>query len=323
MKKIILVAAIVLIMSACLFADEGKGGGPAAFLQLNLSARVMAMGGAYQGVSDDAAAIFYNPAGLAQIKWNSGVASYRAMDFDRKEGFIGIGFQALQDAAIGLGWVHASDGNFDGRDNEGALTGENLSYADNAFAVTFAKKFGEMFLVGGTGKYYVTKVANLTANTISFDLGTMLELDKLNFLGPESIFDVVRVGAAVNNLGGTYRWNTGDYYAQYGGTGVSQEETFLIGVRGGVSALMMDSTTLVSADLSKVQDQDFRFAIGGEYIVMKTLALRAGYGNNRYSFGAGVFKTFIYYKLKFDYAYASGVDGEAANHLFTIGFDFR
>jgi hypothetical protein len=323
MKKIILIVAMILIMSACLSADEGKGGGPAAFLQLNLSARVMGMGGAYLGVSDDAAAIFYNPAGLAQIKWNTVTASYRAMDFDRKEGFIGVGLQALEDARIGLGWVHASDGNFDGRDLEGALTGEELSYADNAFAVTFAKKFADMFMVGGTGKYFITKIANLTGNTISFDLGTMLELDKVNFLGPASFFDVVRVGLAVNNLGGVYRWNTGDYYAQFGGTGVSQEENFLIGVRGGASALMLDSTALVSADINKVESQNWRFAVGGEYIVMKALALRAGYGNDRYAFGAGFFKTFVYYRLKFDYAYASGIDGESANHLFTVGFEFR
>jgi hypothetical protein len=292
MKKIILIALMIVIMSACLSAEDGKGGGPGAFLQLNLSARVMAMGGAYLGVSDDASAIFYNPAGLAQIQWNTVTASYRTMDFDRKLGFIGVGLQALEEARIGIGWIHASDGNIDGRDLEGELTGEDLSYSDNAIAITFAKKFGDKFLLGATGAYFITKVANLTSNTINFNLGAMAELDKLNFLGPESFFDVLRVGIVVDNLGGIYRWNTGDYYAPLGGIGVSQEE-------------------------------NFRFAAGGEYTLMEALALRAGYGNKRVAFGAGFFKTFVYYRLKFDYAFASGIDGEAANHLFTVGFEFR
>jgi hypothetical protein len=323
MKKIILIALIVVIMSACLSAEDGNGGGPAAFLQLNLSARVMGMGGAYFGVSDDASAIFYNPAGLAQIQWNTVTASYRTMDFDRKLGFIGVGLQALEEARIGIGWIHASDGNIEGRDNEGMLTGEELSYNDNAIGITFAKKFGDKFMLGATGAYFVTKVANLTANTINFNLGAMAELDKLNFLGPESFFDVLRVGIVVNNLGGIYRWNTGDYYAPLGGIGVSQDENFRIGVKGGVSALMLDSTLLISADVAKSEEENMRFAAGGEYTLMDALALRAGYGNKRVAFGAGFFKTFVYYRLKFDYAFATGIDGEAGNHLFTVGFEFR
>ncbi len=41
---------------------------PAAFLDIGFGARPMGMGGAFTGLSDDANAIFWNPAGLARLQ---------------------------------------------------------------------------------------------------------------------------------------------------------------------------------------------------------------------------------------------------------------
>mgnify|MGYP001161985370 CR=1 FL=1 len=324
MKKIIAISILLsLALSSGALADDGNAGGPAAFLKLGFSARVMGMGGTYLAISDDATGMFYNPAGLAQLKWNSASASYRHMDFDRKFGYVAFGVQALEEATIAGGWIHASDGNFEGRDNEGALTGEELSYSDNTVALSFAKKFGEIFMVGATGKYFISKVADITSNTVSFDLGAMAVLDKLNFFQPDAFFDLVRIGVVVENMGGTHRFNTGDYWSRFGEVGVAQDEDLLLGFKGGVSALAFDSTTLVSVDVRKIEDHDIKFFAGGEYVFNRLFALRAGYADNRVAFGGGISKTFVYYRFKLDYAFAAPVDGEAPDHLFTIGFEFR
>jgi hypothetical protein len=324
MKKLFFIFIILTLFGTSgLLAQDGNAGGTAAFLKFGFSARVIGMGGTYLAISDDATGMFYNPAGLAQLKWNSASASYRHMDFDRKFGYVAFGVQALEEATVAGGWIHASDGNFEGRDNEGAFTGEDLSYSDNVVALAFAKKFGDIFMFGAVGKYFISKVANITSNTVTFDVGGMAVLDKLNFFQPDAFFDLVRVGFVVENLGGTHRFNTGDYWAQFGEVGVAQDEDLPLGIKGGVSALAFDSTALVSVDVRKIENLDLKFYAGAEYVFNRMFALRAGYADKRLAFGGGISKTFVYYRFKLDYAFAAPVDGEAPDHLFTIGFEFR
>ena len=324
MKKIIFICMfLTLLTSSVLLADTGKGGGPAPQLQFNMSARAMGMGGAFAAISNDAIGMFYNPAGTAQMEWNSTSATYRKLDFDRRFGIITGSFKAREMASISLGWIHASDGNFIGRDNEGDLTGEDLSWSSNIIGLCFARSFGKYLYLGATGKYYVTKLVNLSVNTVEFDLGAMLSLNRNNTFGPESFFDEVRFGLVVKNLAGTDRWNTGDYYSQFGGIGVSIQEDHLLAVRVGTSALFLNRSVLVGLDFEKYEDQDIRISAGGEYLYNNMFALRAGYADGRMAIGGGIIKSFIYYNLSVDYAFASAVDGEAPDHLFTIGFAFR
>lgn len=324
MKRIIILCALLTLLSASVLpAETGDGGGPAAFMQYNMSARVMAMGGAFAGIADDAIGMFYNPAGTAQLEWNAASATYRKLDLDKSFGTLSVSFKAREMATVSIGLVHASDGEFIGRDNEGDLTGEDLSYSANVVALCFARGFGKYFYLGATGKYYITKLVNMTVNTVEFDIGTMFTINRKNYFGQGSFFDEVRVGAVVKNLGGTDRWNTGDYYAQYGGVGVSINDNHLISIKGGVSALFLDRSMLVGVDVEKYEDQDIRLSAGGEYTYDNTFALRAGYSNGRMALGGGIKKTFIYYNLSVDYAFVGAVDGEAPDHLFTLGFAFR
>ena len=324
MKRIIIICALLTLLSASVLpAEKGDGGGPAVFMQYNVSARVMGMGGAFAGIADDAVGMFYNPAGTAQLEWNAASATYRKMDFDKSFGTLTASFKAREMATISIGLIHASDGEFVGRDNEGDLTGEDLSYSGNVVALCFARGFGKLVSLGATGKYYITKLANITVNTVEFDLGAMLSINRKNYFDQGSFFDEVRLGAVVKNLGGVDRWNTGDYYAQFGGIGVSIDDDHLIAVKSGLSVLFMNRSMLVGVDVEKYEDQDIRFSAGGEYTYDNTFALRAGYADGRLALGGGVKKTFIYYSLSVDYAFASAVDGEAPDHLFTIGFAFR
>ena len=104
---------------------------------------------------------------------------------------------------------------------------------------------------------------------------------------------------------------------------MAQDEDLPLGVKGGVSALAFDSTTLVSVDVRKIENLGLKFYAGAEYVFNRMFALRAGYADNRLAFGGGISKTFVYYRFRLDYAFASPVDGEAPDHLFTVGFEFR
>lgn len=324
MKKIVFIIFVAMLLCAPnLWADEGNAGAPASFLKLNLSARVLGMGGAYTAISDDAVALFYNPAGAPQPEMNGASASYRAMDLNRRMGYVAVNLNAREGAALSLGWIYAGDGEIYGRDNQGYLDGEQYGVHNNTIAVAFSRKFGRFLSLGATGKYFITKVANISSSTVGFDLGAMLILDRFNYFESTAFFDMVRVGLVVENLGATYRWSTGDYWSQYGESGVSLNESFSIGVKGGVSALALDSSTLISVELEKYQYESLMFFGGVEHVIKKTLALRGGYANGRITFGGGLVKKFIYYNIRFDYAFASARHGEGSDHLFTVGVEFR
>jgi len=62
---VILLAIITL--SGRIKAEEGDAGQGGEFLRYGVGARAMAMGGAYASLADDATAVYWNPAGLAQI----------------------------------------------------------------------------------------------------------------------------------------------------------------------------------------------------------------------------------------------------------------
>lgn len=324
MKRISVIIFVFLLFSmSALRADTGKGGGSMPQLQLNMSARVMGMGGAFAAISDQSMGMFYNPAGTAQLVWSDIQASYRTLDFDRRFGVLATSFKAMEEATISLGWIHASDGTFTGRDGEGELTGEDLSWSSNVVGIAFARSFGKYIYIGALGKYHITKLVNMTSNTVSFDIGGMATLNRKNTFQPNSFFDELRVGLVVKNLAGIDRWNTGDYWGQYGGTGVATEDKHPIAIKGGISALFLDRSILVAADIEKYEEQDVRIFVGGEYIYDGQYSLRGGYADGRMTLGGGLVQKFVYYSLSFDYAFASGIDGEAANHLFTIGFAFK
>lgn len=324
MKKIVVILFVMLFASfGLLSAEDGRSGYAAAYLKLNLSARVVGMGGAFTAVADDALGLYYNPAGGPLINMNKVSASYRVMDFDRKMGHVAALFNAREDATVGVAWIYAGDNNWIARDEEGAPTGQDLTYADHNIALAFAKRFGEFIMIGATGKYFITKVGTINSTSVGFDVGSMVSFNRENWFDENSFFNDIRVGLAVQNLGTNWRWTTGDYWGEQGESGVSLEEKAQVFVRGGISALAFDSTALVALDLVKGQDQDVRIHAGAEYTAAKLFTVRGGYADGRFTLGGGVYKKFVYYALRFDYAFASDREGESPDHLFTIGFEFR
>jgi long-subunit fatty acid transport protein len=71
MKKFFLPAVILAVLGLCLpaqaqFAKVGTVG--LKFLDIGVGGRALAMGEAYVAVANDASAIFWNPAGIAQLE---------------------------------------------------------------------------------------------------------------------------------------------------------------------------------------------------------------------------------------------------------------
>src|SRR5205814_753634 len=58
------------------FSSDNRGTTTANFLKLGAGARAVSMGEAYTAVSNDATALFWNPAGLARLPEHGGSATF-------------------------------------------------------------------------------------------------------------------------------------------------------------------------------------------------------------------------------------------------------
>jgi hypothetical protein len=315
----------LLLIPVCLFsraaAETGDGGYAGSFLQLGLSARAVGMGQAYYGVSDDASAIFYNPAGsVFELKRRVGF-SYRVMDMDRKLGYASFDLPARGEAMISFGWIFKGVGGVIERDELGE-PGEKLDDSENALMIGFTRRFSRFVAVGGTGKYLLANLAGVKTNTVSFDVGTYVKLSKGEGLSETSSLDFVRFGLVVANLGASYIWTTGDYWKTRGQMGDSRTDDFPILVGGGVSVMAFDRRILAAVDARKYQWQSLTLHGGAEYAVSDALKVRAGLDDFHPTFGGGVSKKFDTYELRLDYAFSASKAGERSDHIFSLGFVF-
>jgi hypothetical protein len=198
MRTILLAVFFVLFAAlarAGSFEQSGRGTDAATFLELGVGGRAMGMGGAYTAVADDATALYWNPAGLAQVEKRAATfmhAAYLESTFydyaayaqnAGKLGAFGAGFQYLN-----AGEIAQTDAAF----NEvGKFTPNDLSIAAGwAHALPGGG-------AGGVAVKYIRSEILTSAQTAAVDFG---------LLTPWVLKQQVRLGAAVTNVGGTLKF---------------------------------------------------------------------------------------------------------------------
>jgi hypothetical protein len=165
----------------------------AQFLQIGVGGRATGMGGAFVAVSDDASALYWNPAGIASIEKNEIITTHSGwitgLDFNyvgavfnfKKVGAVGFSLTMLSVPGMLVRTEAFQDGN-----------GETFDAADMAFGITYASNVGERFSVGGTVKFIQQRIWHTKAHAIAMDLGTKFKTD---FLGG------MVIGATIYNFG--------------------------------------------------------------------------------------------------------------------------
>ena len=68
MKKYYVLIALVFLLSSLFSQNENLGTTGFSFLKVNYSAHAAAMANAYTGIANDVGAVFFNPAGIVQLK---------------------------------------------------------------------------------------------------------------------------------------------------------------------------------------------------------------------------------------------------------------
>jgi hypothetical protein len=326
MKKYYCVIIIFLLMSgsgsAQLFPVLGgqrTGISTAQFLKIGVSARAVALGEAFVALSDDASALYWNPAGLVQFSGDQIIFSHNKWIADISHDFLG-GVYHLDDAnAFGLSVVSLSMQKMKVTTEFSPYgTGEYFSFGDLAVAFSYSRKMTDQFSFGGTIRYIEETLDKLKMRGFMVDLGTYywtglgtsrFAVSVSNFgnqLAPDG--EVVLIGKRTKS----------DWQA------FSPPTIFRIGFA--VEPYQTENHKITtSLQLNHPNDNSENVAAGFEYNWRNTFFLRGGYKFNveeqDYSFGTGLNIPVSLADLKVDYAF-SNFQTLGSAHRFSIILGF-
>ncbi len=273
-RRISIVVVALLVAAGVRPAEAGNRSGTVSelFLRLPVSARVVGVGGAEVALSDGIASIGYNASGILSIADYGVAATYSAW-------FAGISHRFFGAAAnLGdLGVVGGSVTTLTTDDMpittpafpEG--TGQYFRASDYAFSLCYARQVSDKFSIGINGKYIDSFLFNTAygASSFAFDIGTLYQVPIIR----------TTIGVSLTNLGNDIRFINETY---------SLPTTLYFGAL--VDLYDAESGHVTAAfQVSRPNDSDEQYNLGGEYTFSGRFSLRAGYkfGYDAQSWAAG------------------------------------
>ncbi len=293
LMKICMAALTALIVgTAPAAAEQDNGGAPGSWLSQYVTARTIGLGGAFVGVADEATAVIWNPAGLAQLVPNE-------LRFETAHLFEDTSINAFNFAvpgnklpSFGLTIVALSSGNFE-RTNELNDPLGTFKEGETAYIFSMAKSLNTRLAVGTNVKLARQTVEDFTGTGVGFDVG-----------GIYSITPAIKVGAAVLNLGGpniTLR---------------DTKETYPIEFRAGFSAQVLRGRGLLTAEVDQSSGPGVRIRSGTEYWVQQAIGLRVGMDNQEPAGG-------LSYRFAGKYQFDYGVMDHPLGLTHRLGLTYR
>ena len=280
----------LLVLSLCSLAQaQGPGTSTASFLKIGVGAKATAMGGAFTAIANDGTALYWNPAGLTQIKQRELSATYNLWFQEIRQGYVSFGFPSLG-GTVGLGANYVDMGDIEGRDEEGNPTGD-FGASDTHLFAGYADKFKNISW-GITAGWLKDKIEKDTETTF---------LGNIGFLYPVS--DRFTLGVVAQNIG-----------SELGSDPLPL--TFKVGAASKLKALTL------ALDIAKPQDNEIYYCLGAEWWLREVLALRVGYKTNQ-DIGQGLTAGIGYKfgRICLDYAYVPYGDlGDT--HRISLGMKF-
>lgn len=204
MKKIYL--TFVFILSLFSFIEGGeavtKAGTTAAkFLTIGVGARANGIGDAFVSIANDATAMYWNPAGIAQLKQMEFITNYSQWIADINLTFMGLVIPLQQYGTLGFSVTHMGVGEMEvTTETNPEGTGEMFNSGSYTIGLTYSKILTDRFFLGSNVKYINEYIMNCGAGTFAIDIGTL-------FISP---FKGIRFGASISNFGGKMQMTGSD-----------------------------------------------------------------------------------------------------------------
>ncbi len=255
-------------------------------------ARSIAMGNALTAGTDLNYPAYFNPAGVASVSNRKLLFTHQFLSLDRRQSVISFTTPLPPVGGISVGWIGAGVNSIDGRDLAGVHT-DDLSTNENVFLISFGIAPIQHLQFGGTLKILQNQLPNIDGNIIGngvgFDFGVLYNFD-----------DNLNLAIVAKNINASYQWSnklTDDLGRTY-------KDQFPLQIRSGVQYKI--NSIIIVGDLGTYfSGKDYLgldYRIGTEYIY-NNYYLRAGYRNDRMSFGVGFkYRQFDKFTSLLDYA---------------------
>ena len=305
---------IIIITSLSFAADYAGYSGT--FLRMGTSARSLAMGSGFTAEIDQGFSAYHNPASVAFLNKRQLAFSHHALNLDRRLMMSSISTGIPPTAGLGVAWVSSGVDNIQGRSTSGYKT-QILSTSEDAIFISFAQRITPWLALGINVKILNHQLpmneSQLAGKGTGFDIGFMvLPEEKLRF------------AFMIQDLNTNYHWNTGQVFE---GEGRIYKESFPTMYRLGTTFTFQ--RIYFVGDIGVVANQDdilgMTMRFGGEYHLSENYFIRGGFGNSRFSLGAGLNFTFLNLNDAF-FDYAVVIEPHSVSqgmiHVFTYAFNF-
>jgi len=344
----VLFFTIVLLLSQIYYAQidsenlefdtdaNKRGSSAAAMLGIGVGARAEALGGAFVAIADDPSALYWNPAGITQIKSIS-------LQVTKTDWFVDTDFSAL-DLVVPLPSLGSAVGfhlaMLDYGDNpvrtvfrpEG--TGESYSASDFVAGLYLAMGITDRVSASFGVKYFQQSIWHVSGSAIGFDLGILFQTP----------LQGLKLGGTISNLGSEFGLSgrdltrimdidgRRDIYQNNDNVPINiATETYALPLlfRFGISNYFIKNenlSLLTAYDILDSRDYTVRHNLGLEVGYRSVVFLRGGYKFNydetNYTAGIGLdMSEFIGYDLTLDYAFLDyGVFDSLHQFTFNVNF---
>ena len=309
MNKILYILLLFFVCTSAraqlfpVLGDQRAGISTAQFLKIGVGGRAAALGESFIAISDDASALYWNPAGLAQFDKNQLIISHNIWVVDINHDFIGVVYHLDSDNSFGASLTAVT------MDDMPVTTefapfgnGEYFGFSDIAISVSYARKMTQQFSFGGTIKYVEETLDKIKMRGVMIDLGTYYRtgLGSTRFAVTVSNFgselapdgEVILVGNRTNS-----EWQS-----------FAPPTIFRIGFAFEPFENEEHRVT-TSIQLNHPNDNSENIVVGAEYAWQKMFFLRGGYKFNvdeqNYSFGLGLNVPISLAEFTLDYAFTN------------------
>jgi hypothetical protein len=260
-----LVLAVLLLLplsaeGAQIFEKVGTLGGQS--LKIGVGARAAAMGEAYVALSDDATAVYWNPAGIARMSGQSLSLNHTSWPanilFDQAAyvfnikwipGMIGVNVRALTMSRDIVRTTYLPEG-----------TGDTFDAGEWAYGLSYARALTDKFSAGFSLNYVQTGLDDVKGSSTTFDFGTLYDVGVLG----------AKIGMSIQNIGSDM-------------TFIDEKVKMPVFFRVGGSFDVMqqgENRLIAAAEFTHPPDNSEKLNLGAEYGFHDYLFLRGGYKLN-------------------------------------------
>lgn len=272
-KRIIIGIPIILLTFSIQQPASASEKTSANFLKLGTGARPMGMGGAFVAVADDVNTIWWNPSGIARLKYKEIILMHNALGENINHQYMAYSHPVKKlGGSLGGSISYLSVDDIQGYTPGGAQTGKLNTY-NMGIVLSYGFGLTDRTLLGLNTKFIKEKLDKYEAQTYAFDFGGL-------WLTP---FEGLRFGFNMRNIGRGLKF-------------IDKRSPLPLNyaIGGAWEFRLFGSKSILSFDFNNPRDYDSYFNAGMEYKIYDLISLRFGYkseddiGNNfRLGMGLG------------------------------------